>query len=98
MDYKMCFNMIFLFLKFNTNFKYLDIIIKFGRGCPKVIEPQGLTVNRVYAILWKKQSLDTAELARMRVEEGLGSRVIAQRLGVPRSTVIGAIHRLERKR
>jgi hypothetical protein len=90
--------MIFLFLKFNTNFKYLDIIIKFGRGCPKVIEPQGLTVNRVYAILWKKQSLDTAELARMRVEEGLGSRVIAQRLGVPRSTVIGAIHRLERKR
>jgi hypothetical protein len=68
------------------------------RGCPKVIEPQGLTVIRVYAILWKKQSLETAELARMRIEEGLGSRVISQRLGVLGSTVIGAIHRLERKR
>lgn len=69
----------------------------YWRGCPKVIEPQGLTVNRVYAILWKKQSLDPAELAQMRIEEGLGSRVISQRLGLPRSTAIGAIHRLERK-
>lgn len=68
-----------------------------GRGCAKVVEPKGLTVNRIYEILWKKQSLDIAELARMRFEEKLGSRVISQRLGLPRTTVATAIRRLENR-
>ncbi len=69
---------------------------KFGRGCAKLVEPAGLTVSREYEVPWKKQSYDIAELARLRIEEGLGSRLIARRLGIPRTTAINAIHRLER--
>jgi hypothetical protein len=56
--------------------------------CAKVVEPSGLTVNRIYEILWKKQSLNFAELVQMRFEEKLGSRVISLRLGLPRTTNI----------
>ena len=61
-----------------------------------VVEPAGLAVLREYEIHWKKQTLDIAELARLRFEEGLGSRQIARRLGIPRTTAITAVHRLER--
>jgi predicted DNA-binding protein (UPF0251 family) len=70
----------------------------FGRGSAIVVEPAGLTVSRTYGISWKKQSLDIAELARLRFEEGLGSRVIAHRMGIPRTTATTAIHRLESAR
>jgi DNA-binding transcriptional regulator LsrR (DeoR family) len=63
-----------------------------------VVEPAGLAVLREYEIPWKKQSLDLAELARLRFEEGLGSRLIARRLGIPRTTAITAVHRLEKAR
>jgi DNA-binding transcriptional regulator LsrR (DeoR family) len=61
-----------------------------------VIEPAGLTVPREFDVPWKKQGLDIAELARLRFEEGLGSRLIAKRLGIPRTTAITAVHRLEK--
>lgn len=63
-----------------------------------LVEPAGLTVSREYAVPWKKQGLDIAELARLRFEEGLGSRLIAKRLGIPRTTAITAVHRLEKAR
>ncbi len=63
-----------------------------------VVEPAGLAVLREYEISWKKQSYDIAELARLRFEENLGSRQIARRLGIPRSTAIRAVHRLEKAR
>jgi len=71
---------------------------KFGRPCATVLEPARLTVSRTYEISWKKKTLDYAELAKLRFEDGLGSRLIAQRIGAKRSTVIDAIHRLERQR
>ena len=71
--------------------------VKIGSVCAKVVEPKGLTVNRICEILWKKQILDIALLARMRFEEKLGSRVISQQLGLPRTTVATAIRRLENK-
>jgi hypothetical protein len=74
----------------------LDKQTEKNRGCDKVFEPAGLTVSREYEIPWKKQPYDIAELARLRFEEGLGSRLIAARLGIPRSTAIAAVHRLER--
>jgi len=61
-----------------------------------VVEPTGLTVSRDHEIPWKKQTFDIAELARLRFEEELGSRLISQRLGIPRTTAIAAIHRLEK--
>ena len=61
-----------------------------------MIEPAGLAVSRVYEVPWKKQGLDVAELARLRFEEGLGSRQILVRMGTPRSTAIKAIRRLKR--
>ncbi len=63
-----------------------------------MVEPAGLTVSRDFAVPWKKQSYDIAELARLRFEDGFGSRQIAARLGIPRTTAIDAIHRLERER
>jgi biotin operon repressor len=60
-----------------------------------VVEPAELTISRSYEVSWKKQTLDLAELARLRTEEKLGSRLIAARLNAPRSTVIDAIRRLE---
>jgi predicted DNA-binding protein (UPF0251 family) len=69
-----------------------------GGGSPKVVEPAGLTVSRDYDVPWKKQTLDIAELARLRFEEGLGSRQIAGRMGIPRTTAITAVHRLEKAR
>jgi len=63
-----------------------------------VVEPRGVTVLREYKIPWKKQTLDIAELARMRFEENLGSRQICKLIKAPRSTAIDAIHRLERER
>jgi len=63
-----------------------------------VVEPEGLTVLRDYDVPWKKQALDIVELARLRFEEGLGSRQIAGRMGIPRTTAISAIHRLEKAR
>jgi DNA-binding transcriptional regulator LsrR (DeoR family) len=63
-----------------------------------VVEPAGLAVLRDYEIPWKKQSYDIAELARLRFEEGLGSRLIAGRLGIPRTTAIKAVHHLEKAR
>lgn len=63
-----------------------------------MVEPAELTVSREYKIPWKKQLYDIAELARLRFEVGLGSRLIAARLGMPRTTAIHAIRRLERER
>ena len=63
-----------------------------------LVEPAGLSVLREYEIPWKKQSYDIAKLAVLRFEEGLGSRQISARLGIPRSTAITAVHRLERER
>jgi DNA-binding transcriptional regulator LsrR (DeoR family) len=63
-----------------------------------VVEPAGLAVLREYEILWKKQSYDIAELARLRCEEQLGARQIAKRLGIPSTTAISALHRLEKER
>ena len=63
-----------------------------------MVEPAGLTVLREYEVPWKKQGLDVVELARLRFEEGLGSRLIAQRMGIPRTTAITAVHRLEKAR
>ncbi len=71
---------------------------KNGRPSARVLEPAGLTVSRTYEVAWKKKILDFAELAKLRFEDGLGSRVIAQRIGANRSTVIDAIHHLERHR
>jgi DNA-binding transcriptional regulator LsrR (DeoR family) len=68
------------------------------RRCDKLVEPTGLSVLREYEIPWKKQTLDVAKLAFLRFEEGLGSRQIAARLGISRTTAITAIHRLERER
>jgi len=73
-------------------------VVKNGRSCAKVVEPAGLAVSREYEIPWKKQTLDIAELARLRFEEGLGSRQICRRMGIPRTTAITAVHRLERER
>lgn len=67
-----------------------------GRGCAKVVEPAGLTVSREYEVPWKKQSYDIAELAHLRVEEGLGSRQIARKLDIPRSTAAEALRRLRK--
>jgi len=67
-----------------------------GRGCAKVVEPTGLSVSREYKVPWKKQKFDIAELARLRFDENLGSRQIADRLGIPRTTAITAVHRLEK--
>lgn len=61
-----------------------------------MVEPAGLTVSREYEVPWKKQSYVEAELAKLRFNEGLGSRQIAKRLEIPRTTVIAAIHRLEK--
>lgn len=63
-----------------------------------MVEPARLTISREYGVSWKRQVLDIAELARLRFEEGLGSRLIAKRLGVARTTVIGAVNRLEKER
>ena len=63
-----------------------------------MVEPAGLAVSREYEIPWKKQTLDIAELARLRFEEGLGSQQICRRMGIPRTTAITAVHRLERER
>jgi hypothetical protein len=60
-----------------------------------VVEPAGLAVSREYAIPWKKQSYDPAELAFLRFEEGLNAVQIAKAMGIPRTTAVGAIHRLE---
>ena len=57
----------------------------------QVDEPAGLTVSRTYENLWKKQTLDKTELAKLRFEEGLSSRQIASRLGVLRTTAIMAV-------
>ena len=70
----------------------------FGRGCVKLVEPVGLVVSRTYEISWKKQTLNIAELARLRFEEGLGSRRISAIMGIPRTTAINAVHRLEREK
>lgn len=63
-----------------------------------MLEPRGVTVSREYTIPWKKQGLDIAELARMRFEENMGSRQICKLMKAPRTTVIDAIHRLEKER
>ena len=63
-----------------------------------MVEPQGFTVSREYEIPWKKQSPDFAKLAQLRFEERLGSRQVAARLGILKTTAINAIHRLERER
>jgi hypothetical protein len=81
----------------NLNF-FGSTAVENGRGCAKLVEPAGLVVSRTYEISWKKQTYDIAELARLRFEEGLGSRKIATRLGIPRTTAIHAVHRLEKQR
>ncbi len=63
-----------------------------------MVEPAGLAVLREYEIHWKRQTYDIAKLAFLRFEEGLGYRLIAARLGIPRTRAINAIHRLERER
>ena len=73
-------------------------VVGFGREYAKLGEPRGATILREYKIPWKKQGLDIAGLARMRFEENLGSRQICKLVKAPRSTVISAIHRLERER
>ena len=72
--------------------------MEIGRGCAKLVEPAGLSISREYKIHWKKQTYDIAELAFLRFEEKLGSRQISRRLGIPRTTVIGVVHRLEKQR
>ena len=71
------------------------VLRKFGRGSAIVVEPAGLTVSREYEVPWKKQTLDIAKLAHLRFEKGVGSRVIAKVMGIPRTTAITAIRRLE---
>jgi DNA-binding transcriptional regulator LsrR (DeoR family) len=58
----------------------------------------GLVVSRTCQISWKKQTLDLAELARLRFEDGLGSRKISAIMGIPRTTAINAVHRLEKQK
>ncbi|WP_347358506.1 hypothetical protein [Bdellovibrio sp.] len=78
-------------------FDRANFLVKIGRGCAKLVEPVGLVVSRTYEVAWKKQTLDMAELARLRFEEGLGSRKISVLMGIPRTTAITAVHRLEKQ-
>ena len=63
-----------------------------------MVEPRGLSVAREYEIPWKKKSLNLAELASMRFEAKLSFREISRRMGLPKSTVIGAANRLENRK
>jgi len=86
-----------LFYKKNYSFDFFcSTTIKDGRECPKVVEHLGLVIHREYEVLWKKPTLDMKLLARLR-HQGLGSRQICKMMAAPRTTVITAIHRLEKR-
>lgn len=69
--------------------------VRNGSPEPKVVEHQGLVIQREHEILWKNPSLDLKLLARLRFDQGLGSRQICKIMKKPRSTVIAAIRRIE---
>jgi len=60
-----------------------------------VVEQHGLVIHREFEVLWKKPTLDMTLLARLR-HQGLGSRQTCKMMAAPRTTVITAIHRLEK--
>ena len=59
----------------------------FGGGCPNIVEPEPLTLKVEIAVLWKKEQLDLAELARLRWVEKWTRMQIADHFGLSRTTV-----------
>lgn len=66
-----------------------------GGGYPSKVEPnRALCVSMVRGASWARNTLDLAELARLRQIDGLTTAEIAARLGYGRSTVVKAIGKL----
>lgn len=66
-----------------------------GGGCPSKVEPnRALSVSRLRGVSWARNTLDLAELARLRWEERVKNGEIAYRMGVSRSTVMRGLRKL----
>jgi len=55
-------------------------------------------IQREHRILWKNPTLDLKLLARLKFDEGLGSRQICKIMMKPRSTVIAELRGLEKQK